>query len=209
MLVDLSCNLGGVEDAAELRTILDTQPFSVPCSQIRQPIVKLEKQNWMFGTYSFLILSTFIELHLFVFPYSRFHVYVLPLNIHFTFVNIMFILASFMNPGTVDKKQVSFDKLVEKCDPNGLCPNCETMFTRDSRHCYFCNQCVHKFDHHCTWINNCVGRRNHCAFFSFISSLLIYFAIMVGLGGANFWKESGLISKKQGYNIFMGYPQGN
>jgi len=60
-------------------------------------------------------------------------------------------MAAFKNPGNVDKpsKILSFDKIVEKYDANGLCPTCETIFTSDSRHCYICNKCVSKFDHHC------------------------------------------------------------
>ena len=63
-------------------------------------------------------------------------------------------------------------------DPNALCPNCETTYTSDSRHCYICDKCIGKFDHHCNWINNCVGRANHKIFYLFIVSLLIYFYLM-------------------------------
>ena len=64
-------------------------------------------------------------------------------------------------------------------DPNALCPNCETAYTLDSRHCYICDRCIGKFDHHCQWINNCVGRRNHKVFYAYILSLLIYFVFLV------------------------------
>ena len=60
-------------------------------------------------------------------------------------------------------------------DPNALCPNCETAYTLDSRHCYICDKCIGKFDHHCNWINNCVGRNNHKIFYCYILTLLIYF----------------------------------
>lgn len=89
-------------------------------------------------------------------------------------------MAAFMNPGTVDKAEgLEFSKLVEKSDPNTLCPHCETSYTKDSRHCYICNQCVHRFDHHCQWINNCVGRNNHCVFYGYITTLLAYFVRMI------------------------------
>lgn len=73
------------------------------------------------------------------------------MNVQFLVVNIFFLLASFKNPGTVNKpsSELSFDKIVEKYDANGLCPTCETIFTNDSRHCYICDKCVNKFDHHC------------------------------------------------------------
>lgn len=60
-----------------------------------------------------------------------------------------------------------------------MCPNCETAYTVDSRHCYICDRCIGKFDHHCQWINNCVGRGNHKIFYVYILSLLIYFVYMI------------------------------
>jgi palmitoyltransferase len=108
----------------------------------------------MFYLYIFLTVHTFLELHLFVFPHLEFRYWVLPINLFWLFVNTCFVLAAYTNPGVVVKEEgLSFEKLVEKCDPNGLCPTCEVLFTSDSRHCYYCNKCVHKFDHHCTWIN--------------------------------------------------------
>ena len=64
-------------------------------------------------------------------------------------------------------------------DPNALCPNCETAYTFDSRHCYICDKCIGKFDHHCQWINNCVGRGNHKVFYVYILTLLIYFIVQI------------------------------
>jgi len=73
--------------------------------------------------------------------------------------------------------QIPFIKLVEKFDPNMLCPACEVICTADSRHCYICNECVERFDHHCQWINNCVGLRNHSYFFLFICNLAAYMVL--------------------------------
>mgnify|MGYP002631698728 CR=1 FL=1 len=126
--------------------------------------------------YVTLIMTSFILLHLFVFPYGEFRKWVLHLNIHFIIVNIFFLLAAFKKPGIVKPHgELKFEKLVERLDPNGLCPNCETIYTRDSRHCYICNKCVHKFDHHCNWINNCVGKNNHYVFYTYIVTLLALF----------------------------------
>lgn len=59
-------------------------------------------------------------------------------------------MASFFNPGIIEgNNEIKFSKLVDKSDPQGLCPTCETIFSSDSRHCYICNKCVDKFDHHC------------------------------------------------------------
>ena len=72
--------------------------------------------------------------------------------------NLFFVITWFADPGYLRKSpKVSFLKLVEKFDPNMLCPTCEVICTSESRHCYICNKCVERFDHHCQWINNCVG----------------------------------------------------
>ena len=130
------------------------------------------------SNYIVFMLGTFIQLHLFVFPHISPN-WVLMLNIFFVVINYSYLRASFMNPGYVKSvPKLNFEKLVEKMDPNALCPNCETTYTSDSRHCYICDRCIGKFDHHCQWINNCVGRGNHKIFYLFIVSLLLYFYIM-------------------------------
>ena len=98
------------------------------------------------------------------------------MNVHFTIVNVFFLLASFKDPGYVHSNpNIKFEKLVEEFDANSLCPTCETMYTFDRRHCYICDRCINKFDHHCQWINNCVGKDNHYVFYIYITSLLGYF----------------------------------
>jgi hypothetical protein len=54
-----------------------------------------------------------------------------------------------------------------------LCPDCEVIRTKRSRHCSICNKCVERFDHHCPWINNCVGTKNHGSFMLFLSSISV------------------------------------
>lgn len=160
----------------ELIKILGKQPITIPCSQVTTPIKKITRSYLTFSVYVFLVASTFIEMHLFVFPYQPFSDWLFWLNLHFLFTNIFFLMASFKNPGYIDKDpELSFEKLVERIDPDGLCPTCETVFTSSSRHCYVCNRCINKFDHHCNWINNCVGKDNHFVFYTYILSLLLYF----------------------------------
>ena len=45
----------------------------------------------------------------------------------------------------------------------------------DSKHCAFCNRCVHEFDHHCKWVSNDIGRFNYINFLR----MLIFTALML------------------------------
>lgn len=127
------------------------------------------------------------------------------MNIFFVVINYSYCRAAFMNPGYVKSvPKLKFEKLVEKMDPNALCPNCETTYTSDSRHCYICDKCIGKFDHHCNWINNCVGRNNHKIFYLFILSLLIYLYLMDVLIIICFCSDFDFLAKTE-YN-FLGLP---
>jgi len=91
---------------------------------------------------------------------------------------VFFTIAVFRDPGYLSNNtNVPFLKLVEKFDPNILCPTCEILCDKESRHCYICNKCVDRWDHHCQWINNCVGSRNHSFFFLYIIALAVYMTL--------------------------------
>ena len=143
-------------------------------------MTKLTRNYRVFFWYTFLVLQSFLFLHLFVFPYGEFHNFQLYYNIHFLIVNVCFLMASCMDPGysKSPKEKLHFEKLVETLNPDGLCPTCETVFKSDSRHCYQCDKCIDGFDHHCAWINNCVGRKNHKIFYFYLVSLETYFISM-------------------------------
>lgn len=162
----------------------------------------MEKNFRTFMIYVVLVLVTFLLMHLFVFPFSPFREYLLTYNILFLVSNLFFLRASFSEPGKVlPQRDVRFDKLVEKFDPQGLCPNCETVFTEDSRHCYICQRCFHKFDHHCQWINNCVGRDNHVVFYLYICSFLAYMLFLWQLFLSNFDVELAQEDLNRPYNV--------
>jgi len=54
-----------------------------------------------------------------------------------------------------------------------VCPSCDILKPRRSKHCTICRLCVDRFDHHCPWINNCVGQGNHRIFMVFLTSLML------------------------------------
>ena len=131
--------------------------------------------------YAFLFISSYTLLQLFVMPYWPYTNCNMFLYIHMLLCNIFFLWASFADPGIIKgTKGLTFSRLIDKYDPQGLCPTCETIFSRESRHCYICNRCIEKFDHHCQWINNCVGIGNHKIFFLYICTLLLYFFNITG-----------------------------
>ena len=97
--------------------------------------------------------------------------------------NMLFLATYLRDPGYLKPSpKLSFLRLVEKFDPNMLCPGCEVICTAESRHCYICNKCVERFDHHCQWVNNCIGYRNHSTFYLFIFSLEAFLLTIILCG---------------------------
>lgn len=95
---------------------------------------------------------------------------------------VFFYLTSTTNPGYLKgTSPLPFLSLVERLDPNNLCPECEVPCQTTSRHCYICNQCVSDYDHHCNWVNNCIGGHNHRFFLIFIMSQSLYMISMLTL----------------------------
>ena len=122
-----------------------------------------------------LLWGTFIMLFFFVFPYINADGWFPFLSTLFFSSQIFFTFTVKRQPGYMKgKSKVPFLKLVEKFDPNMLCPACEVICTADSRHCYICNQCVERFDHHCPWVNNCVGKGNYAYFYLFVMTQSMY-----------------------------------
>merc|ERR1712242_524192 len=49
-----------------------------------------------------------------------------------------------------------------------LCSVCGVHQPLGCSHCDFCQVCVDGYDHHCVWMGKCIGKRNLCAFYSFV-----------------------------------------
>ena len=141
---------------------------------------KVEKSNKTLTACVIMVWGTFIANMAFVFPYIYAGGWVPILYSMFLLSQVFFILTIKMQPGYMrGSNTIPFLKLVEKFDPNMLCPACEVICTADSRHCYICNTCVERFDHHCQWVNNCIGIRNHSYFYLYIVLQAIYMFLMV------------------------------
>ena len=54
---------------------------------------------------------------------------------------------------------------------------------KKTMHCPECNICVEGNDHHCPWTGKCIGRRNHCSFIIFVSSVFVLFVYLIILIG--------------------------
>ena len=67
--------------------------------------------------YVILMLSTIMQLYLFVLPFEPFYKKTYAVLGQFIVVNFFFVRAAFRNPGLKDPvKDLKFDKLVEKYD---------------------------------------------------------------------------------------------
>ena len=126
-----------------------------------------------------MTFGTLILLLCFVLPFEgpRKH---LPMLLSTYFVALLFfIITSCKDPGHVKKSEkISFLKLNKYFDPSFICPTCEIVAPKESRHCYICNKCVDRFDHHCQWVNSCIGIGNHSVFYVFLISMWAYLVMV-------------------------------
>ena len=99
----------------------------------------------------------------------------------FAFLSYIFLLAK--EPGEMKNEELLRDAngenplktLIDKNQELKMyCPICYVRKTGKGKHCFICNKCIEGFDHHCFWINKCIGRKNVCAYFTFLFLSFIY-----------------------------------
>lgn len=167
----------------------------------------MKKNCYTSGFFFFLISFVYALLIFVIFPVF------LEKYIHGPFVIIsfgivlllFFFLATCRNPGYLKSpKKVKFSELLEQFDPVSLCPDCEIIRTKRSRHCAICGKCVERFDHHCPWVNNCVGAQNHTYFIWFLISIVLTLVSTI-IFLLHFLSEYDYLSMKPGSCLKNGY----
>lgn len=110
--------------------------------------------------------------------------------------NLIYLMSS--NPGYIEiPKTYNWQELYKNAKGE-ICTDCKIFRPPRSRHCFYCNRCVMRYDHHCQWINNCVGLKNNNMFLIFLFTLIIlcgvvdYIAVDVFL----FPKDDGMFRGK-------------
>ena len=134
--------------------------------------MKIEKSKLTMVSYACMVTMSMFLLTVFCMPFEGVYQFRYYLLGGFVVANSYFVWASYRDPGFVKKSdKISFLKMNQYFEPTYLCPSCEVLRPKDSKHCYQCNKCVDRFDHHCPWINNCVGHGNHNMFYMYIVTI--------------------------------------
>ena len=154
---------------------------------MKTPLKKVQKSRSTIYFYLFLMFLSYVFSDLY-FYYTNVPkllinwIFIYATHTFFVLSTVFFVIAWLKDPGYLKKdEEIPFLSIIEKFDPNHLCPECEVIRTERSRHCNICNKCVERFDHHCPWINNCVGIKNHGIFYLYIITTIIYIILIMTL----------------------------
>lgn len=81
---------------------------------------------------------------------------------------ISFLNCAFADPGVLQKNPE--DQVLPSLETNHrTCQICQVVQPRGCQHCHFCQVCILGHDHHCPWMGKCIGRKNLCAFYTFLT----------------------------------------
>jgi palmitoyltransferase len=150
------------------------EPTGCSCLMLKTPLKLMRKSPTTSVFFICLYACVYTLLYLFVLPLYQDILWPIIVSVCGGLVFLFFVLAFLRDPGYLKKpKKVGFGELLEQFDAVSLCPDCEVIRTKRSRHCSICNRCVERFDHHCPWINNCVGANNHSYFLLFLISVFV------------------------------------
>mmetsp|Transcript_53243 Transcript_53243/g.65276 ORF Transcript_53243/g.65276 Transcript_53243/m.65276 type:complete len:204 (-) Transcript_53243:72-683(-) len=81
---------------------------------------------------------------------------------------LSFLNCAFADPGILHKNPE--EQLPSLSEANHrTCQICQVVQPRGCQHCHFCQVCILGHDHHCPWMGKCIGRKNLCAFYTFLT----------------------------------------
>ena len=129
----------------------------------------------LFTAFTIFIYSTFGN-------YINFFLKMIGIFIYLIFL-ISYTYTATINPGfpkhDIDSITGEPRKKFYYCNVCKIWANLE----KKTMHCPECNICVEGNDHHCPWTGKCIGRRNHCSFIIFVSSVFVLFVYLIILIG--------------------------
>ena len=143
---------------------------------VRTPLKKMEKSPSTAILYLFLMIFSYGLIQIYLLSDISLSLWLIyTTNALFLLSTIFFLFTWLRDPGYIKTdNSLRFNEILERFNPNHLCPDCRIIRTERSRHCNICNRCVERYDHHCPWINNCVGVKNHGTFFFYVLFTVLY-----------------------------------
>lgn len=165
----------------EMINLLKDKDYNPLCT-LETPIEYVKPDNIYKKFIFFIFIVPEIVLLFGVLPYlDTSEIIVNTVFFVFAFLSYIFLLAK--EPGEMKNEELLRDAngenplktLIDKNQEIKMyCPICYVRKTGKGKHCFICNKCIEGFDHHCFWINKCIGRKNVCAYFTFLFLSFIY-----------------------------------